>query len=282
MIKNVLIPTDFSENANNAISYAIEYFEGVSVNFYLLHVSSKSNDDKQEDYAFASMTLDHPSSSVIQSSVEQLLSQIITYKQRSKTKAHNFFAIHENSLMVEAIRKHVSEKQIDYILMGTRGASSMDGVGIGSNTAEVITKVKCPMLVIPKRAQFKGIHNIAFPTDYNCIYRNIVVSTISDTLSMQKAALRVLHIKARSRELTSSQTDNKVFLQEFISDTRHSFHFLELINLESGLQAFVETWDINMIAIAAKNLNFMQKILLSPSVTSIPYHSEIPFLILHE
>ena len=271
MIKNVLIPTDFSENANNAISYAIEYFEGVSVNFYLLHVSSKSNDDKQEDYAFASMTLDHPSSSVIQSSVEQLLSQIITYKQRSKTTAHNFFAIHENGLMVEAIRKHVSEKQIDYILMGTRGASSMDGVGIGSNTAEVITKVKCPMLVIPKRAQFKGIHNIAFPTDYNCIYRNIVVSTISDTLSMQKAALRVLHIKARSRELTSSQTD-----------TRHSFHFLELINLESGLQAFVETWDINMIAIAAKNLNFMQKILLSPSVTSIPYHSEIPFLILHE
>jgi len=158
----------------------------------------------------------------------------------------------------------------------------MDGVGIGSHTAEVITKVKCPMLVIPKRAQFKGIQNVAFPTDYNSTYRNKVVSTISDTLSTQQAALRILHIKARSRELTDSQTDNKIFLQEFIHGTKHSFHFLELINLESGLQAFVETWDINMIAIVAKNLNFMQKIFLSPSVTSIPYHCEIPFLILHE
>lgn len=281
-MKNVLIPTDFSENANNAISYAIEYFSGVSVNFYLLHVASKPKDDGQEDYAFASVALKHHSSSVVESSLEQLLSQTIVFKQLSQNKNHNFFAVHENGLMVEAIRKHVAEKNIDCILMGTRGASSMDGVGIGSNTAEVITKVKCPMLVIPKRAQFKGIQNIAFPTDYNCIYRNKVFSTISNALQTQNAALRVLHIKAKSRELTNSQTDNKVFLQEFISNTRHSFHFLELINLESGLQAFVETWDINMIAIAAKNLNFMQKIFLSPLVTSIPYHSEIPFLILHE
>lgn len=281
-MKSVLIPTDFSENANNAISYALDYFSGVSVNFYLLHVQRKPNEEEYQEYAIDLSPNNDETTSLVESSLEQLLAQTITFKERSKTKTHNFYALHEKGLMVEAIRKHVADKNIDYILMGTRGASSMDGVGIGSNTAEVITKVKCPMLVIPKRANFKGIQNIAFPTDYNCVYRNKVVSTISDVLKMQKAALRILHIKARSRELTSSQTDNKIFLQEFISGSKHSFHFLELINLDSGLQAFVETWDINMIGIAAKNLNFVQKILLSPSVTSIPYHSEIPFLILHE
>ncbi len=281
-MKSVLIPTDFSENATNAITYALEYFSGVSVNFYLLHVQLKSRDEDTGEYSFDSSTIISDNKSLVESSLKKLLDQTISCKTLSKTKGHNFYAVHEKGLMVEAIRKHVFEKNIDYILMGTRGGSSMEGVGIGSNTAEVITKVKCPMLVIPKRAQFKGIQNIAFPTDYNCIYRNKVVSVVSDVLEMQKAALRVLHIKAHGRELTTSQIDNKVFLQEFIGRMRHSFHFLELINIESGLQAFVETWDINIIAIAAKNLNFMQKILLSPSVTSIPYHSEIPFLILHE
>ena len=40
---NILVPTDFSKNAWNAIEYALEYFKDSSCNFYLLHVTTISN-----------------------------------------------------------------------------------------------------------------------------------------------------------------------------------------------------------------------------------------------
>ncbi|WP_370003018.1 universal stress protein, partial [Winogradskyella sp.] len=41
---NILIPTDFSDNAWNAIEYAVEFFKNSSCNFYLLHVCHGLND----------------------------------------------------------------------------------------------------------------------------------------------------------------------------------------------------------------------------------------------
>ena len=38
-MKNVLLPTDFSENSWNAIKYAIHFLENIECHFYLLHVN---------------------------------------------------------------------------------------------------------------------------------------------------------------------------------------------------------------------------------------------------
>ena len=42
-MKNILIPTDFSENSWNAIKYALQFFKKKKCNFYLLHVTSITN-----------------------------------------------------------------------------------------------------------------------------------------------------------------------------------------------------------------------------------------------
>src|SRR5690606_18566694 len=195
---------------------------------------------------------------------------------------HEFFSIHLNNPLIESIRSVVVEKEIDFILMGTKGTSNMENLGIGSNTCEVITKVKCPVLVIPQHAKYTGINNVAFPTDYNCIYKNKVVSNIFETLKLHNAALRILHIKSRQRPLSIHQTDNKNFLQDSLRETPHSFHFLENSHIETEIQNFVETFQIDMIALVAKNLNLIQRLLFNPKDNWVNYPAQIPFLIVHE
>ena len=159
----------------------------------------------------------------------------------------------------------------------------MGGNEMGSNTCEVITKVKCPILVIPGNARFKGVKNIAFVTDYNCIFRNKIISTLSETLELHNTPLRILHVKSRTTGgLTTIQTDNKGFLHYFFRDKKHSFHFVENKDLETGIQNFVETWDISLVSIVAKNLNFIQRLLLRPAVKIVSYHTHVPFLVIHE
>ena len=137
-------------------------------------------------------------------------------------------------------------------------------------------------MVIPENSHFDGIKNVAFATDYNSLYRSKVMSTLSDALLLHDAPLRVLHIKSRDTGLTPAQTDNRGFLHYFFKETRHSFHVLTNKNLEPGIQDFVDTWEISMVAIAAKNLNFIQRLMLRPALGAINYHSEVPFLVLHE
>ena len=277
---NILIPTDFSENAQNAIAYALAYFSDVAVNFYILHVSHTHTITKEEEQELFSDF--DTEMQTVQSTSATLREEIRKYQIRTQNPAHSFFPLHENLNLVEAVRKNVIEQEIDYILMGTKETTKINGAEMGSNTCDVITKVKCPILVIPENAKFNGIKNIAFLTDYNCIYRNKIITRLSETLDLHRSPLRVLHIKAQNTGLTAAQTDNKGFLHYFFKDKKHSFHFVENKDLEIGIQDFVETWDISLVSIVAKNLNLIQRLLLRPAVKSMNYSVNVPFLVLHE
>ncbi|WP_026452429.1 universal stress protein [Aequorivita capsosiphonis] len=279
-MKNILIPTDFSENAHNAIRYALDYFADIPVNFYILHVSPKETSHTEEYEGFLESDSDMQT---LNNTSSQLKEEINTCRISAVNPNHNFFPIEEESNLVESIRTQIAEYEIDYILMGTKGESKMSGNEMGSNTCEVITKVKCPIMVIPENARFRGIKNIAFVTDYNCIYRNKVISTLSETLELYNTPLRILHVKSLTTGgLTNSQTDNKGFLHYFFKEKKHSFHFIENKSLETGIQDFVETWEISLISIVAKNLNFIERLLLKPAVKAVSYQTYVPFLVIHE
>lgn len=279
-MKNILIPTDFSENSNNAIRYALEYFSNIPANFFILHASGKSHSHKSR---LSDSFYDSSEDTQVASTTSVFLrEEIKSFQLLSKNPSHKFFALEENLLLVEAIKKQISENEIDIILMGTKGDSQPHISDMGSQTYDVITKVKCPILVIPENAKFQGIRNIAFVTDYNCLYRSRVINTLSDTLQLHSSPLRVLNIRPQNNSLTVSQIDNKGFLHYFFKEIKHSFHILENKNIETGIQDFVDTWEISVVAIVAKNLNFIQRLMLRPDSGKFNYHTEIPFLVLHE
>lgn len=279
-MKNILIPTDFSENSRNAVRYALDYFSDIPMNFFILHVSHRNKLNRTE---ISESSLDSSGGTQLIYNPSLLLKEEINaYQNLTKNPLHKFYPLQEDMLLVEAIRKQISEKEIDTIVMGTRGDSQSNQDEMGSHTYEVITKVKCPILVIPENARFTGIRNMAFVTDYNSIYRNRVINTMSDALNLHKSPLRVLHIRPQNTGLTAAQTENKGFLHYFFRETKHSFHFLENKNIETGIQDFADTWEISIVAIVAKNLNFIQRLMLRPTPGVINYHTEVPFLVLHE
>lgn len=73
-MKNILIPTDFSENAWNAIEYALRFFSKSSCNFYILHVNTSEVSRFQEQVSTNDDTI---VSSVVKSPSKKLLQQTI-------------------------------------------------------------------------------------------------------------------------------------------------------------------------------------------------------------
>ncbi|NCT16685.1 MAG: universal stress protein [Flavobacteriaceae bacterium CG_4_8_14_3_um_filter_34_10] len=277
---NILVPTDFSENSWNAITFALAMYASARCNFYLVHVI-KENSPTQENFTEGTTknSIENHSPTETRKKLIDLAQKI---EQSPRIKYHRFFIVTAQGNFVEAIRKQVLEKKIDLIVMGTKGASELHNNGVGNNTSDVITKVKCNAFVVPDKASYVGIKEIAFPTDYNLFYPASILRTISSFANNLNAKIRIVHLSKTKQKLIAEQLQNKELLQDYFQGEPHSFHKLTNQNIEIGIQNFIAKNNIDLIAMAAKNIHFYQQLLFKSSEDNGSYHSRIPFLVLHE
>tara|TARA_R110002049_G_scaffold55337_3_gene153610 strand:+ start:12751 stop:13608 length:858 start_codon:yes stop_codon:yes gene_type:complete len=280
-MKNILLPTDFSENSWNAIKYAINFFEKETCNFYLLHVIRFDNVMINDvPYIAQEAAIEDVYTKPAKLQLRKVLKRISN--TFAPNKNHKFYKLSDYNFFIESIRKHVEDKNIDCIVMGTKGASGLKKIIVGSNTADVITKVKCPTLAVPEGAKFVKLEEIAFPTDFSLTYDIQILQPLTDILETYQPALRILHISKRKTDLNSEQKKNSELLDDYFNQLNHSFHYLTNKKVEDAIQCFVESRNIDMVCMVAKNLNYFQQILFHSKVGEISYHTEIPFLVIHE
>jgi len=280
-MKSILLPTDFSENSWNAIRYALHFFEKSNCHFYLLHVNRLSNlASVDTSYITTPEAIEKVQTIFAKKQLREFLKRIS--KELPHNKKHRFYTLTDYNFFIESIRNQVQEKSIDMIVMGTKGASGIKKFIIGSNTGDVITKVSCTTLVVPENAKYTSIKEIAFPTDLALSYHIQTLQPISEVLDEFCSFLRILHINKRKENLNRDQQKYKELLEDYFNGYKHSFHFLTNDKIEDAVQCFVESRDIDLIAMVAKNLNYFQRILFMPTVEEISYHTDVPFLVLHE
>ncbi|SDI28730.1 universal stress protein [Winogradskyella thalassocola] len=278
---NILLPTDFSENAWNAISYAFDFFESTECNFYILHVNRiEGMAAVVENYVPITEVIEENYTNPSRNNLKRLLKEINENKRPNKN--HRFYTLTENYFFLESIRKHVEEKKIDIIIMGTKGVSGLREYIVGSNTGDVINKVKCTTLVVPEYARYNELKEITFPSDYNFSYDINILQPLTDILRNTKGNLRIIHIKNKDASLTPKQLDNKKLLNDYFKEFNPSFHFLTNKKVEDAIQCFVESRSVDMIVMVTHNLNYFQNILFNTKAEKITYHTDIPFLVLHE
>jgi len=280
-MKNILLPTDFSDNSWNAIEYALNFYENTVCNFHILHVSKINHLITHEaSYIASKEIIDEVFIKPAKEQLEQLLKRIVD--EQTNNKNHKFYTLTDYNLFIDSIRKYIKEKDIDMIVMGTKGASGLQKYIIGSNTGDVITKVQCTTLVIPENAKYTTLKEVAFPTDFVLSYDIRTLQPISETLEEEGASLRIVHISKEGTLLNIDQQNNKGLLEDLFHNYNYSFHTLTNKKVEDAVQCFVESRDIDMIAMVAKNLNYFQQILFHSKVEKISYHTNVPFLVLHE
>ncbi len=273
-MNRILIPTDFSENSWNAIFYGLSFFQNEKVVFHLLHINTVKLD---VEFSKNKNNCDFVKSTAGKFSnlLEKINKSFPDHNYSLRTVSlHSFFTL--------GIKNYINEQAVDLIIMGTKGATNLNEINVGSHTWEVITKVKCPILVIPEKARFKVPVNIGFPTDFNVLYRSKIVSTLQQIAQKHDTAIKILRVAQSQKPLDSNQIKNREYLSENLTGIPHSFHVIENPNLEIGLQSFISNMNIDIIAMLVKNLNLVQRIIFKPTSEQTYYHNEIPFLALHE
>lgn len=186
MLKSILSPVDFSDEASNALLFAAELSKRVDANLTILHVLPNA---ESEEYARQKLTL-----------LMSLLHTTFGLDLKcSSVVVHGDF--------VDSLETQVSNQATDLVVIGTKGASGLKRILIGSNTVKVLSRIEVPVLVIPEAARFKdfdrqGKNRIVFATDLEEVQNEVALGVLEEIVSMIiEPRLRVLHVRPKNTRL---------------------------------------------------------------------------------
>ncbi len=278
-MKNILLPTDFSDNAWNAIFTGLKMFETVDCNFILLNtyepkLANLMGKKSKERLGVIYDSLSENSKLQLDKTMEYLL-------ENHSRSNHKFESVSISNDIEHAINQMVVDRDIDLIVMGTKGATGAKEVFMGSNTVKVIKKVRmCPIIAVPHDYDFKTLKSVVFPTDFTHPYSKSELKPLTDIVSLWNAEIFILQV-AQEYELHDDQKRNSKQLANRLQDVKHSFHKVEMWNnVAEATNKFAGENDMNLIALIHYPHTFMEKLTREPVIRKIGFHAKVPLMVL--
>jgi len=141
-IKQILVPTDFSENAQHALSYATELAKRCSAKLHLLHTPVIPT--------YLLMDLSYsPGPEAVTRILNESQDALDEQARSLESVGVEYFTVIREGTVHEVIRDYAREHDVDLVVVGTHGRSGVSKLMYGSVTERVIKTVHTPIIVIP-------------------------------------------------------------------------------------------------------------------------------------
>ena len=275
-MKTILIPTDFSENAWHAISYAMNFFKDEYCTFYLLHTYSPAF--YRMDYVVGGPAFSAIPDVGVDISLMGLEKTVEDIKKTWANIRHRFEVVSSFNTLTDEVNELVSGKGIDLVVMGTQGASGAKEVFLGSNTVFVIRKARTPVMAIPEKVKYHPVRNILFPSDYLSAYRPEDLEPVLQIARMHQARFTLLHVN-EVNGLTEVQKDNKSHLERHLEELDYETVELDGQLMPDAVLRYIEEHPVDLLVMMNRRHSFFERLLIRQNVDQIGFHVQIPFVV---
>lgn len=272
---NILIPTDFSDNASSALNYAVKLYANHQCSFYVLH-STYINEAVTR--AFGAAYRDETPNTIVEGKLSELIAQT---KVANANTNHEFIPLLSEKELRSAVKKAVNANAIDMVVMGTKGTTDAVEYLMGSNTVKVIRKIgDCPVLILPDGYIYAEPQQIAFPTAYNRNYEEKELESLKDLANLYQSKIRIVHINV-DNNLSDKQEKNMNILKNYLADYEPTFHWLaDDTTKAKAIATFIEKHNIDMLAMINYKHGILEKILSEPVIKTLAFDPTIPILVI--
>jgi nucleotide-binding universal stress UspA family protein len=271
-MQHILVPTDFSANAKNAIDYALKLARKLGSSITIYHACQ-----------IPTSSIHRPAPSIIEQEKKTIILEarrkLKLICEKARETGTVCFTECSVSPVPEGIIEIARQTGAGLIVMGTRGASGISKWFIGSTTAEVIQNSLIPVLSVPKTASYGTIEKIVFATDY----RDSDFEFISKLVQLAtgfNSELSILHVQTdegefRSEALFESFRDKVRGLFDY---NRISFHLIEKDSVVNAISSFANNQGANIISMATSRRGLFDRIFNKSNTTEMAYITKIPLL----
>ena len=249
-MKNILLLTDFSNNAKNAIHYAMHFFKNEKCIFHIMYVHKIGS--------FTSDDLMHSAKESIYESItkeprKELDSIKKELKETYKNTNHKFETLVDFDVFIDAINQAIKSKKIDFVVMGTNGATGAKETLLGSNTVNVIRKVNCKTLIIPEDYTFSPIKELLLPLDPDDAIAGKQFTDLLEIIETYQLHLHVLRVNP-NKENTEIEMQDISNLSIF--DCK--YQVVNNVPIDFALSSYMQTNTIDFLSLFVKNEGFLE------------------------
>jgi nucleotide-binding universal stress UspA family protein len=279
-MKKILVPTDLSKNAENAVAYAFQFAKETKSELVFLHATHPMIDMPDATLEFYDPIIyrdEEEQRKFVQNHIQLALDSI-----RYTSEDFTYSIELRLGFAVDEIISTAKKIKCDLIIMGTKGATGISKMVFGSITADVIRKSEISVLAIPENFTYKSISKIVFATDYEGISNRKTLLPLFEVANTFDSSIMMFHaieskepIAAYIEELQVWKTEQK------LAHIKHSNSIASCTNIADGILDFAHEQDASIIAIIPHTYNFFTNLLHKSISKEIAFESKLPILALH-
>lgn len=276
-MKKILIPTDFSKNADHAIDYALNLFRCSRAHFYFVHayadeVYEVGRTKSKKDLDFIKKELESKATLALEAVLARIQDPI-------PNPMHNYSIEAVFESLVDSVNHLVDQENIDLVVMGTKGATMKKTISFGSNTVQVFKYVKCPVLAIPENYEYQEPKHILFPTDYQLPYKRRELKLLDNIAGFFKSEVHCVYF-TKFDSLSHRQEDNKRFVEGALPRSYLFSEMQQSSNVLTGISEYRKKHQVDMLVMINSRQSFLEDLLFRSTVDKLGLQTDIPLMVM--
>lgn len=271
-MKKILVPTDFSRNAENALLYAIQLANHFESEIVVLHaynvIASTGSLMNIIEYAR-------------ENAERGLEKTIIKFKPHLNYGTRLSGRIAQDS-PIDAIIGAGGSDEFDLIVMGTKGASGINGIIFGSITKAVMQKVQAPLLAIPEGFSYLKPKEIALSIDAQEIQQDrTTFKPLLDLLDAFNARLSIVHVMSEKNYTDFDHDIVKLVKEKHITHLCYKLDGRKK-NINQLLNEFTNAYPTQIMCMVRRKKGFWNRLFFKSVTREELFNCPVPLLILKE
>lgn len=280
-MKTVLLPTDFSRNAWNALFTVLKLYHRESCTFILLHAYQPAADGLFSEVSSKQLWEVYED---LKAKAEVQMSEVTTYlKNEHHNTRHSFRSICVQGDLLAVVRNQLQQEPVDLIALGTQGATGAKRVFLGSNTVRLMKHLTTvPVLAVPAQYDLQQLNTVLLPTDYMYAYSTVELQPVLELVRRWRSNLHVVYV-ANESDLKPAQQEHRRQLEQLLTGIPCHYDYIGLNGkVSDALTSHAESLHADLVALLRHRHSILDTLTREPVVKQMAYQSTGALLILPE
>jgi len=276
-MKKILVPTDFSPNADKATDYAVQIAKLNEATVYLIHAC----DHMDPLYLDGAMTHMEYNQRIMDEAFEKL-----ELRRRSIEETEQVLVNTQlyNGSVQDTILVAAEEHQADLVIMGTLGITGLKDKIFGSKTAALINHCPVPLLAIPLEYDWSKPACFLF-----------AIKDVEEAIPLLGPAFELASFFNAEVQLTLFTDKNDTGALDYISDERVIVHAAEKLkeqhkdvvirtehllgrNFEESITEYIEQNNIDLLVMITHKRSLLGQLFHHSMTRKMSNHTKVPVL----
>jgi nucleotide-binding universal stress UspA family protein len=272
-MKTIIVPTDFSPAATNAVNYAAEMAMAIKAGILLLHVY-------QPPVIYSEIPVAANETETLQNyqSALELLKKELGKKTGSTVNIETEIRI---GIFFNELKAVCEYRKPYTVVMGSQGTSQVERMLFGSHTIYAMKHLMSPLITVPSGVTFCSLKKIGLACDFAEVVDTTPVDEIKMLVNDFNAELHLLNT-GKDEVFDPGLVYEFGLLRQVLEVLKPHFHYISNTNTDQGIIDFAESNQLDLLVILPKRHGLLDKLVHKSHTKQLVLHSHVPVMALHQ